>query len=362
MTAEAQPLLLPLEGLRVAPRRGWIESFGFDGAFFLYSPLVTLPIAVAPLLIAPQMSILFFFLAFPHYASTFAFYLWDENRERHATRWFAFFAGPVIIALCYGALFYFEVPRIIQLVLFIWNIWHVGRQSCGIASIYRHRGGVMDNSAKRATNFAIIASNFAFAFFNIDTHPQFGPFLQDFSVRATPLLQSILAVTALVALVGLGKSLHQRMKNGQKPIAAELIFIATSIAIFHPYLWVRSSGMATAMMLLPHYLQYLGIVWLLHRRRFRTAEGSVSQNVLQKVSTNIPLLFVILIGVGASFAVSSFVLHHTHHDSLFETMYLLLAFEHFYLDGLFWAFKDPSVRKSIGPWLTRYDPVPVTTA
>jgi hypothetical protein len=356
MTAEAQPLPLPLEATRAVPRRSWIESLGFDGVFFLYSPLVTLPLALAPLLIAPQLAVLFFLLAFPHYASTFSFYFWDENRQRHAARWFAFFAGPVIIVVCYWALFYFQVPRLMQLVLFVWNVYHVARQSCGITSIYRHRAGVMDNTAKQSTNFAIIAANFAFAFFNIGTHPQFGPFLREISPRATPLLQSILAVTALAGLASLAKSVRQRTIAGQKPLTPEIVFIVTSIAIFHPYLWARSSGMATAMMLLPHYLQYLGIVWLLHRRRFRTAEGSPGQRVLQKLSTNMPLLLLVLAGIGASFAVSEIILRHTGHERIFETMYLLLAFEHFYLDGVFWAFKDPTVRKSIGPWLTRYEP------
>src|SRR6266446_9097045 len=141
MTAEAQPLPLRVGIPRSLVQGTWIESFWFDSALFLFSPLVTLPLAVAPLLISPKLAILFFFLAFPHYVSTFSFFFWDENRERHAMRWMAFFAGPVVIALAYAALFYFQVPRIIQLVLFTWNIWHVGRQSCGIVSLYRHRTG-----------------------------------------------------------------------------------------------------------------------------------------------------------------------------------------------------------------------------
>ena len=356
MTAEAQPLPLPLDTGRVASRRMWIESPRFDAFFFLLSPLVVLPLAVAPMLVAPQLAVLFFLLSFPHYASTFTFYFWDENRQRHATRWFAFFAGPLIIAFCYWALVHYQVPRTIPNLLFVWNTWHVGRQSCGIISIYRHRAGVFDPAAKQATNFAILAANFAFAFANIDTHPQFGPFLADISPRATALLQAILVVIAIVAVAAFAKSLWARMRSGKKPSATEMILVVTSIALFHPYLWVRSSGMATAMMLLPHYLQYLGIVWLLHRRRFQEAEGSAPQRVLQRLSSNTPLLIAVLTGIGVSFAAASIVLRHTGHDPIFESMYLLLAFEHFYLDGLFWAFKDPTVRKSIGPWLTRYEP------
>src|SRR5213076_3620972 len=78
-------------------------------------------------------------LAFAHYMSSYAFYFWNENREYHRSRWLAFFAGPVIIAATYVALIAFEVPYIIQFVLFFWNTFHVARQNCGILSIYRHR-------------------------------------------------------------------------------------------------------------------------------------------------------------------------------------------------------------------------------
>ena len=39
--------------------------------------------------------------------------------------------------------------------------------------------------------------------------------------------------------------------------------------------------------------------------------------------------------------------------AFFEACYLLLAFLYFYADGLFWAFRDPHVRRSLGPYLLR---------
>ena len=44
------------------------------------------------------------------------------------------------------------------------------------------------------------------------------------------------------------------------------------------------------------------------------------------------------------------------HIEVFEAAYLLLAFVHFYLDGLFWAFRDPHVRRSLGPYLMQDAP------
>lgn len=356
MTADAQTLAVPFTGTPSASRRRWIESAGFDSGFFAFSPFAVLPLVFLTAVVSPRFALLFFLLAFPHYVSTFAFFFWDEYRDRYATRWFAFFAGPVLIAVAYWTLVYFQVPRIIQIVLFSWNIFHVSRQSCGILSIYRLRAGVFDVRSKVATNAAIIAGSFFLAFWNIETHPQFGPALAELSPLAAPMVKIALGAVALAGGIALATSLFERKRAGRAPARPEWLFLFASIAIFHPYLWMRNSGIATAVMLLPHYLQYLGLVWLLHRRKFRERIGSTPQQIVQRLSANAGLLVTCIVGVGMSFAVAESVLRHSGHASVFENIYLLLAFEHFYLDGLIWAFRDPKVRSSIGPWLTRYEP------
>lgn len=350
MTAESLQFSLAA----APPERGraWISSPLFDLTFFILSPVVVLPMIALAMMVSPKFAILFFFLAFPHYASTFSFFFWDEYRPRHRARWIAFFAGPLIIAAAYFACFYFAIPRIVQIVLFIWNMWHVGRQSGGILSLYRHRAGVFDPRQKTATNAAILGCTFFLAFFNIESHPEFGPALSELSPSLPHLVKIGLGTFAVGSLVWLGIALHRRIRAGQRLPLAELAFLFTSIAIFHPFLWMKSSAMATATMLLPHYLQYLALVWLLHRRRFREQEGSASQQLLTNVSAKTHLLLLLLFSIGFAAAASSIVLRKTGHPHIFETLYLLLALEHFYLDGLFWAFRDPSVRKSIAPYLT----------
>ena len=57
-----------------------------------------------------------------------------------------------------------------------------------------------------------------------------------------------------------------------------------------------------------------------------------------------------VLALGAlAFLASKVVLARVGHVEVFEAAYLLLAFVHFYLDGLIWAFKDPHVRSTIGP-------------
>ena len=335
-------------------RESWIESAPFDLAFFSLSPLLVLPLIVLALLVDARLGIFFFLLSFPHYMSTLSFFLWDEYQDRFRRRWLAFYGGPVLIAAAYFLLIYTGLPRIMQVVLFAWNIFHVGRQNCGILSVYRHGAGVTDVSQRNVTNFAILSTSFWLAFWNVDSHDAFDP-LRALRSDWSSWLRVGLGAVVLVALVRLGLALRRRARGGQGAQVPEALFLLTSLALFHPFLWMRSSNAATAVMLLPHYVQYLGIVWLLHRRRFREADGSARQHVLSRVSQSTPLLVALLLSIGAATIGASVFLRHGGHEVIFESFYILVALEHFYLDGLFWAFRDPAVRHSFGPYLMGYD-------
>src|SRR6266508_2225464 len=124
---------------------GWVNSAPFDGLLLIFAPLLTLPIIVAIYFNIPLLAIgAGLTLAFSHYFSTVAFYFWTENREYHRTRWLAFFVGPAVLAGVYFLLLGFEVPYVIQFILFFWNTFHVSRQNCGILAIYRNRANVVD--------------------------------------------------------------------------------------------------------------------------------------------------------------------------------------------------------------------------
>ncbi len=352
MTAEASSLAAPLPA-RVASAN-WIESRWFDLAWFVAPGATMLPVILLALFVDPRFGLLFVALAFPHYVSTLAFFFWDDNRPRLKAQWLAFAGGPLLIALVYLALFA-RIPKLMAAALLIWNTYHVALQNCGIASIYRHRAGVNDPGQKAATNFAIISVAAFCAFWNVRTNDAFDPLL-----RLTPnyplLLRMILAAVALAALIRFGVALVSRIRAGQAPIASELLFLFSALTFFHPYLWLADNNQATAVLLLPHYVQYLAILWLLHRRRFRTSEGSAPQRILSGISRSTPILASCILLLGGFIAVASIVLRHAGHANVFQFLFMLTAFEHYYLDGLFWAFRDPTVRRTIGPYLTRYTP------
>ena len=331
-------------------RASWIQSPGYDLGFFILAPVLTLPIILLELWGWGRVALAGGILALAHYCSTFAFFAWDENRIHYRTHWLPFFAGPMVICLAYLLLIATEAFRTISFLLFFWNAYHVSRQSCGLLSIYRHRAGVADPRQKDVANGAIVSTSLWLALWNIATHPSVLPLLTAVSPRLPGLLRLALGVVAAVTLARLARALWRRAGGGGLR-APELAFVATSLLLFTPYLWLPTSGGATYAMLLPHYVQYLGLLWLVHRRKFRSPEGSPAQRALQLLSAHTVTLVGVLATVSVTFVAVRLLLVHAGHPSTFEAFYLLLAFVHFYLDALFWAFRDPHVRRMLAPYL-----------
>jgi hypothetical protein len=144
----------------------------------------------------------------------------------------------------------------------------------------------------------------------------------------------------------------RRRAAGRPPRLPELLFLATGIGFFYPYLFIRSSELATFAMLLPHYVQYMALVWLLHRRKF--GRGGGVPRFLGLMSARLSYLLPALALIGGVFYVMHVAALRVGQYYYFESLYLLVAFEHFYVDGLTWSFRQPHVRRTIAPHLLQY--------
>jgi hypothetical protein len=92
-------------------------------------------------------------------------------------------------------------------------------------------------------------------------------------------------------------------------------------------------------------------VWLLHRRRFREATGSPAQYLLFRLSSDLRLLLVAVASAALGLIASYLLCARLGFQSYFQAAFQVLVFNHFYLDGLFWAFREPRVRARLGPYL-----------
>jgi hypothetical protein len=325
----------------------WIESPGFDLSFFILSPLVglafllTYPIGGVFLGVAAATLI-----GGPHYLASFSFFFWDDTAAYHRQRWVVYFLIPVMIVGFVGLVVVFQIPAIVTVIIYFWNAIHVSRQSCGILSIYRHRAGVFDLRHKSVTNAAIICTNMCMALSHTEDHPGLHRILSIPSTAAPDLLWQASALAAGASLIALSLSLYRRCRERTGPGAIELAFLVTSLTLFHPYLWIRDSNIATLGMLLGHFIQYLGIVWLVNSRKFAVVTGSTRQRLMSRLWHDPRILALAFLSAGGLF-----MLLQLQVMAISITLVLL----HFYLDGVFWAFRRPEVRRALGPYLTGWN-------
>jgi hypothetical protein len=329
--------------LQTASPSPWIESPGFDLSIFVLSPLV----GVAFLLAYPTGGVLLALAAAtliggPHYLASFSFFFWDDTAAYHRHRWVIHYLIPAGIVVFVALVSLFQVPAVIIVVIYFWNAYHVSKQSCGILSIYRHRAGIFDQRHKSIANAAIICTNLCMALSHIEWYPALHRILSIPSPSAPDLLWQASALASAATLAALLISLYRRYRNGTGPGAIELSFLVTGLTLFHPYLWVQDNNTATLGMLLGHFIQYLGIVWLVNNRKFAKATGSGTQRFMSRMWRDPRILVAGFLAAGGFF-----MLLQLQAMAVSITLVLL----HFYLDGVFWAFRRPEVRKALGPYL-----------
>jgi len=322
--------------------RAWIESARFDLAFFVLSPIAGIAVVLADPAFGPSVAILAATLiGGPHYLASFTFYFWPDAAESRRRQWIVYFVAPALIVAFVAAVSLLRIPAVLVLIIYFWNAYHVAKQSCGLLAVYRHRAGCAGERHRNAANAAIISTSLCMALWNTEWYPALHKLLALPSPAAPALLWQLSAVAAVACLAALASSLFSRYREGQGPGAAELAFLATSLTLFHPYLWVRDANLATLGMLMGHFIQYLGIVWLVNRRRFARADAQ--PRIAAAVWRDWRLVFGIFALCGMLFLLLQL-------NVMAVTVALVLV--HFYLDGVFWAFRRPEVRKSLGPYLT----------
>ena len=352
----AAPLPLATTDRASIRARQWIQSPGYDLAIFILSPLLGFYIfLLAPTGPSLVVSIIGSFLGIPHYLSTWSFYLWDANHEHHKTHWMTFVAGPIAIGAAIAGLMLAGYWDVLKFVLFFWNSFHVARQSCGLLSIYRHKAGVNGAVDKHVANTAIMTAAMFCTVWSVHLNKPVFQYIERVSPWFYGALRNGLLIATVATVLVLAVWLHLRIRRGAAPSFAETAFLVTSLVLFVPYLYAQDWNRAMFGILVGHFIQYLGIVWLVHRRKLtREPGGSVGQQALGFIAARLPLLALAAIVVGLGFWGAPRVFATVGLPYLlWEGFGIAVIAWHFYLDAFFWAFKSPHVRKTLGPWIAR---------
>lgn len=333
-----------------AQNRGWIQSPRYDLALLALSPLLGIAVCgiawAVPAVVLGGASL--FLLGMPHYLSTYTFYMDDSNLAYYRTRKVAFFLGPVLVVGFLTLALALHFYLLVAVVVDTWNVFHVSRQSNGILSVYRHLGGGDNQSERLPANVALLAVSGGLYAVHIAKQPSFAHYFRYVPFDVAPYLGPVLLVVGGSALA----VLLVRMKRRQTPVArSELVFLGASLVLFAPYVILDTRSTATSAMLSGHYLQYMGLLWLLHHRKHQTVEGSAVQRALTEIARRPYRIVIFLLAIVAATSLVDRTVHHFNAMGFHNWILNVVVLLHFYLDGVFWAFKRPFVRESLGPYL-----------
>ena len=342
------------EGVHAAEstRRGWIHSPAFDLAFLILAPLAGFALAVVGLSYSVTLPAVIFAAAYvlgiPHYLASFAFFLGDENRAYARGAWPLFYVAPAAICVAVGLLYASRAAPVVHAVIFVWNIYHVATQSSGVLSLYRRLAGG-GQEERRWAHGTLLAFNAAMALWSLDAFPP----LRDSLVAIHRDLPVLVVQACLVAGAGCAIGYARQVRRrGFAFSAAEAACLASGLALFTPYLWIADANLATLTMLAGHFIQYLALVWLVSRRKYTPPAGSAAQRWLGRLGGSWPALLVFMATSGSLFFIFDKLSHAIGAYMLFMIAFNCLALVHFYLDGLIWAFRNPFIRRTVGPFLT----------
>jgi hypothetical protein len=260
----------------------------------------------------------------------------------------AFFMGPVLIVLLLTVALKLKFYLLVALWVDAWNVFHVSRQSSGILSIYRHLNGGDNRVEKLPANLALVCTAAGLYSMSIDRQQSFAHYLGKLPWDIAPYIGPVMLTVGLGALLLL---ILRMARRGASLFTPEMLFLVTSLLLFAPYALIKSRTTASSAMLSGHYIQYMGILWLLNHRKYTAVAGSTAQRMLATVSRSAKSILLLLVSLVIATSISDRVVHHYNFMGFHNWLLNIVVLMHFYLDGVFWAFKYKHTRDSIGPYL-----------
>jgi hypothetical protein len=355
VVAKAGPVAVPGR----APSSGWIANASYDSWFFVGSIalcLVLVAIAIArPTLAIPATIVAGVLFANTHNLLTGFFFLDAENLAYYRRYPHYYFTAPVALLGTSMAIFVWSPPLAFTLHFFF-TTWHVVRQSVGIQKLYlgKVKAADLDRNLDAGLIYAAVAVLHVFAIW------KFRPLWATKAIAPeavhvagaglTAGVIGLLAATLLARVLWLGW--RERRVAWQR-----LGFGLTSIGMYTPYLIIDQYQVAFMAGILPHYMQYHGIFWLVGQNKYAgnpQYEGTLIGRLARDVRVWV-LLVVVAAAVMAIFRAPYFIAEkdpilgarYAWQINLAVGFFYGLGWMHFYLDGLLFRFRYPEVRAAI---------------
>ena len=257
-------------------------------------------------------------LAEPHFGATWPFFINKINQEYISNNKFLLIKIPIIIfILC--ILSFFLIKNLFLLIFFGFNIYHVTRQSFGIAKLY-------SNNSIELKNIEFIIYFWNIIFFFVGLLRFYYPLITTESVNMLNIfIIFILSINFLYYLI--------KFKFTQN-----FLILFTGVVIFYPICFVNNPVHAILMGVTMHFSQYLVLTY------------KITKNRELEIDKNKKNYYFIFVTIFYSILMTTFSLSGAINSELIKNLIVIpitAQILHFYLDSKLWKFSESHNRSAV---------------
>ena len=257
-------------------------------------------------------------LAEPHFGATWPFFINKINQEYISNNKFLLIKIPIIIfILC--ILSFFLIKNLFLLIFFGFNIYHVTRQSFGIAKLY-------SNNPIELKNIEFIIYFWNIIFFFVGLLRFYYPLITTESINMLNIfIIFILSINFLYYLI--------KFKFTQN-----FLILFTGVIIFYPICFVNNPVHAILMGVTMHYSQYLVLTY------------KITKNRELEIDKNKKNYYFIFVTIFYSILMTTFSLSGAMNSELIKNLIVIpitAQILHFYLDSKLWKFSESHNRSAV---------------
>src|SRR3989338_3116003 len=337
----------------------WVVSKKFDLAFFLFPFLMGvvyfLLIYFFPAFALPITAVVWVVFAQAHFGSTWFIYFDKKNRQYYREHPIRYYVMPLVVAVAVLYLGYVNLTLLVVLIS-IASLYHVTKQSYGVLQLYRMKNGESSAGERQTEKMALFGWSLFFGGYGAFHLPDFSQFILPVETLARIGLWALFAVCAGLTILMVKQFIVRRQNSIQKNV-----FLVASLLLYSPYLYaavilvdIYQMEIATLTSLIAHYMQYMGIVWLVNRNKYQeTTPYGGQRPILRSVSKRVPLILAVILGYGLLMAAFRWGVPQGNLAlyKILPNVVLALVAVHFYLDAFIWKFSNPYYRETVLPFI-----------
>lgn len=339
----------------------WVINKKFDLLFFIGSALLGI-VYFFTLLFIPQYALLitaivWVLFAQTHFGSTWFIYLDKKNREYFRQHPWIYYGFPLAIFAAVLTLGFFNQVLLVVLISIV-SLYHVTKQSTGVLQLYRVRNKEFAPEVRKTENAALFSWSLFFAGFG-------GLQLPDFQRVFGSLLPLARGFFWLLLLVSIALTVAIIIQYRKRDINSfpKTLFLLNALLMYSPYVYaavilvdIYQMEIATLTSLITHYMQYMGLVWLINRNKYGADTEYARENpILRGISKHVWLIIASILVYALLMAYLRWgipaTVHNTYLIRTLPNVVLALTAIHFYLDAFIWRFRNPFYKETVTPFV-----------